>query len=127
MPSNLCFFAIHADDVPRAQRFYGSVFDWKFQPWGPPGFLLIETGDKDEPGVCGALQQRHEVVPGERFNGFECTIEVEDLDAVATAIAASGGKIIMPKCEIPTVGWIMKIQDPEGNVVCVKQPAVAVS
>ncbi len=123
MASNLGFFAVHADDLPRARSFYGAVFGWKFQPWGPPGFFLIETGDKKNPGIPGALQQRHEVVPGMHINGFECTIDVEDVDAAAKAVIANGGKVIMPKCEIPTVGWLIKIQDPEGNLVCVKQPA----
>jgi uncharacterized protein len=69
------------------------------------------------------LQQRHDVVPGVRINGYECTIDVDDIDATAGAVAASGGKIVLAKCEIPTVGFIIKIQDPEGNIVCVKQPA----
>lgn len=123
MANNLVFFAVHADDLPRAQRFYEKVFGWKFQPWGPPGFFLVATGDKHDPGIPGALQQRHEVVPGQRVTGYECTIGVTDLDATAAAVVAQGGKIIMPKCEIPTVGWLIKIQDSEGNVVCVKQPA----
>ncbi|CAN5322610.1 VOC family protein [soil metagenome] len=123
MASNLGFFAVHADDLSRAQQFYERVFGWKFQPWGPPGFFLIETGDAEHPGVKGALQKRHEGVPGQRFNGFECTIDVEDIDAVNKAVTANGGKILMEKCEIPTVGWLIKIQDPEGNLVCVKQPA----
>jgi predicted enzyme related to lactoylglutathione lyase len=123
MSNNIAFFAVHADDLPRAQRFYKTVFEWKFQAWGPPGFFLIATGDKNDPGIQGALQQRPEVVPGERINGYECTIAVADIDAVAAAVVANGGKIILPKCEIPTVGWLIKIQDPEGNVVCVKQPA----
>ena len=123
MPNNLAFFAVHADDLPRARRFYENVFGWRFQPWGPPGFFLIATGDKDDPGVEGALQKRHEVVPGERVTGYECTISVNDIDAAATAVTANGGKIIMPKCEIPTVGWLIKFQDPEGNLVCAKQAA----
>lgn len=123
MSSNLVFFAVHADDLPRAQRFYEKVFGWKFQPWGPPGFFLIATGDKDDPGIQGALQKRHEVAPGQRMNGFECTIGVEDIDAAAQAVVANGGKVILPKCEIPTVGWLIKVQDPEGNIVCVKQAA----
>ncbi len=88
-----------------------------------PSLAQIATGDKDDPGIQGALQKRHEVVPGQRINGYECTIAVADVDATAAAVAANGGKIILAKCEIPTVGWLIKIQDPEGNVVCVKQPA----
>jgi predicted enzyme related to lactoylglutathione lyase len=123
MPNNLVFFAIHADDLPRVQRFYEKVFGWKFQPWGPPGFFLIATGDPDDPGIQGALQKRHEVVPGQRLAGYECTIGVEDIDATEAAVVANGGKVILSKCEIPTVGYLIKIQDPDGNVVCVKQPA----
>jgi uncharacterized protein len=124
MPSNLAFFAVHADDLVRARRFYENVFGWRFEPWGPPGFFLIATGDKEDPGVQGALQKRHELVPGQRMTGYECTISVADIDVAAAAVAANGGKIIMSKCEIPTVGWLIKFQDPEGNTVCAKQPAV---
>src|ERR1700732_4876512 len=46
-----------------------------------------------------------------------------DIDATAAAVVKHGGKIIMPKCEIPTVGHLIKIQDTDDNVVRVKQPA----
>ncbi len=123
MPNNISFFAVHADDLPRARQFYEEVFGWKFRAWGPPGFFLIATGDENDPGIEGALQQRHEVVPGQRIQGYECTISVDDIDETEAAVVASGGKVVLPKCEIPTVGWIMKIQDPEGNIVCLKQAA----
>jgi predicted enzyme related to lactoylglutathione lyase len=127
MPNNLVFFAIHADDLPRTQRFYEKVFGWKFQPWGPPGFSLIATGDQEDPGIQGALQKRHDVVPGQRITGYECTIGVADIDATEAAVVANGGKVILSKCEIPTVGYLIKVQDPDGNVVCVKQPAAGQS
>jgi predicted enzyme related to lactoylglutathione lyase len=34
MPNNVKHFAVHADDVERAQKFYETVFGWKFKPWG---------------------------------------------------------------------------------------------
>jgi predicted enzyme related to lactoylglutathione lyase len=42
MPAKLCHFAINADDVQRARRFYESVFDWTFEPWGPPNFYQVK-------------------------------------------------------------------------------------
>ena len=39
----IAHFAINANDLPRAQRFYGNVFGWKFSPYGPPGFFMIEN------------------------------------------------------------------------------------
>jgi predicted enzyme related to lactoylglutathione lyase len=113
---NLSHFAINADDVQRARRFYERVFGWRFEPWGPPGFLQVSTGSERDPGIRGALQQRRELVPGERTIGYECTIAVEDVDAVAAAVTANGGTILIPRALIPTVGYVIFFRDPEGNV-----------
>src|SRR5947209_14733739 len=104
MPNNLVFFAVHADDLARARRFYERVFGWKFEPWGPPDFFLVSTGTKDDPGLPGALQKRHELAPGKPSYFYECTIGVSDIEATEAAVRAQGAKIILPLCEIPTVG-----------------------
>ena len=59
MPDKLQHFAINCDNVERAKQFYETVFDWTFQPWGPPGFF--NTADA---GAMGAIQSRRELVPG---------------------------------------------------------------
>ncbi len=108
-------FAINADDVPRAREFYGRVFGWKFEPWGPPGFYMIATGGA--PGTpLASLQARRELAPGLRLNAFECTIAVDDVDAVARSVETHGGAILMPKATIPGVGSLIFFRDPEGNV-----------
>jgi predicted enzyme related to lactoylglutathione lyase len=112
--SNVRHFAINADDLPRARRFYGKVFGWSFEPWGPPGFFMIATG---EPRPLGSLQQRRELVPGRRMTGFECTIAVDqDVNEVAAAVKANGGKVVMEKATIPGVGDLIFFEDPEGNL-----------
>lgn len=117
MPSHVSHFAINADDLQRARRFYENVFGWRFEPWGPPGFYLIHTGNPDDPGVQGAMQKRRELVPGQRTLGYECTVGVDSADAVAKAAEANGGKVILAKTILPTVGELVWLQDPEGNVV----------
>jgi hypothetical protein len=119
MPNNVSFFAINADQVPRARKFYESVFRWGFEPWGPPGFYLIDT-DSERKGV-GALQERRELVPGQKMVGFECTISVTDIDETIRAIEANGGRIAAPKFHIPTVGTVAYFVDTEGNVVGIIQ------
>ena len=116
MPNHLSHFAINADDLPRARRFYEKVFGWQFEPWGPPGFYLLHTGTPQEPGIQGALQQRRELLPGQRMIGYECTIGVDSADAIADLAQANGGKVVMAKTIIPTVGELVWLQDPEGNV-----------
>ena len=112
-PNNLSRFAINADDVSRARAFYEKVFGWRFQPWGPPDFYLIETGK----GVGGLLQERRELIKGARMVGFECTIGVDNIDETIRKITEQHGAIAMPKFQIPTVGTGCYFTDPEGNVV----------
>jgi predicted enzyme related to lactoylglutathione lyase len=114
--ANIAHFAINADDVNRARRFYERVFGWRFEAWGPPGFLQAFTGNESEPGIRGALQQRRELVAGQRTIGYECSISVKDVDAVAAAVVANGGTIVIPRTLIPTVGHLIFFRDPEGNV-----------
>jgi predicted enzyme related to lactoylglutathione lyase len=63
----LARFAINADNVSRARDFYQKVFDWKFEPWGPPNFYLIQTGDAPVGSAGGLLQERRELVPRSRI------------------------------------------------------------
>lgn len=115
--SQVAHFAINADDLPRARRFYENVFGWRFQAWGPPGFYMIdpESAPVAVP-IRGSLQQRRELVAGMRTNALECTISVDDIQAAADAVVANGGTIVMPICTLPAIGRLFFFQDPEGNV-----------
>jgi predicted enzyme related to lactoylglutathione lyase len=117
MPNNLKSFGITADDVTRARRFYEHVFGWRFEPWGPPDFYLIHTGDEQDPGVQGLLHKRRDPVNGTGMTGFECTIGVESIDPIIVAIEAAGGRITMAKFHIPGVGTGVYFNDTEGNFV----------
>ncbi|HEU0172787.1 MAG TPA: VOC family protein [Blastocatellia bacterium] len=118
---NVSHFDVHADDLPRARRFYETVFEWKFNPWGPPDFFLIATGKQDDPGIHGALTKRRTHVEGKPMFGYECTISVANVDETAAAIEANGGQVTLPKTCINGVGWIIQFLDTEGNVVCAMQ------
>jgi predicted enzyme related to lactoylglutathione lyase len=113
---NVAHFAINADDVARAKRFYEKVFGWTFSAWGPPNFYQINTGSDDKAGPMGALQKRRYLVEGQPTLGFECTIAVSSIDATAAAVTASGGKTIIEKSTIVGVGTLMFFKDTEGNV-----------
>jgi hypothetical protein len=51
-------FAINADDLQRARQFYSSVFGWKLEARGPPGFFMINAGEAadSEGNVAGAMR-----------------------------------------------------------------------
>ena len=115
MPNNLASFAIHVDDVDRARRFYEAVFSWVFEPWGPPGFYLIHTGDEASPGIQGLMHKRQVPRNGTGLNGIEPTFSVDDVDAIAALVESNGGTITYAKGVIPTVGALIRFLDTEGN------------
>jgi predicted enzyme related to lactoylglutathione lyase len=112
MPNHLRFFAITADDVERARKFYEAVFGWSFEDWGPPDFYLIQGA-----GTRGALQKRNEKLSGTGLRAFECTIAVDDVDDIAAKVERAGGKITSRKMRIETVGDLIWFVDTEGNRV----------
>lgn len=116
MNAPLAHFAINADDVAATRRFYEAVFGWTFTPWGPPEFFRISIGEEGPP-LRAALQRRRELVPGVRTIGFECTFAVDDVGAVARAVVANGGRLLMERTTITGVGHLIWFEDLAGNVV----------
>jgi hypothetical protein len=118
MPARLRHFSINADDLARARGFYAAVFGWTFESWGPPGFYLI--GGLGDAG-SGSLQERRELVPGQRIGTFETTFAVDDIVATLAAVVAHGGRVLMQPHRIEGVGEIGYFVDTEGNVCGVGQ------
>ncbi|HLI79831.1 MAG TPA: VOC family protein [Candidatus Binataceae bacterium] len=122
--NNLRHFAIPADDVERAKRFYERVFKWRIEAWGPPDFYLIFTDEADKPH--GSIDRRDDLAAarseqtekGRGGIGWECTIAVDDLSAIKSAIVKHGGKIVHDEREIVGVGTLIRFADTEGNIAC---------
>jgi uncharacterized protein len=118
VPAIFRHFAINADDVHRARRFYEQVFGWTFEAPGPPDFYQIKNAGQH---FVGALQARRELKPGAKMAGYEATMGVEDLKATIAVIEANGGKILMQPYRIKGVGELAFFEDTEGNFVGIMQ------
>ncbi|MGG0716993.1 VOC family protein [Robertmurraya massiliosenegalensis] len=122
----LIHFEIHVNDMERAMAFYGDVFGWTFQDWsdyaGVPYFGAV-TGNDSEMGINGALMKRHgpPPEPGQAFNGYSCTMEVEDYDSTEAKIIELGGKVALPKHALPGMAWQGYYVDTEGNAFGIHQ------
>lgn len=116
MTPTLKHFSINADDMARARRFYGKIFGWTFEPWGPPDFYMIAMGEP-KGGMQGSLQRRRELAPALKLNALECTFAVEDVEKVAAAVLANGGRILMERTILAGIGELIFFQDSEGNVM----------
>jgi len=121
MKNKLTHFAIHIDDMNRAKHFYSEVFEWGFNSYGQDDFLQIKTDNSEDAELIGALQSRKYSPVSDKIIGLECSIGVENIDDIIEKVEASGGQVLMPKTEIPHVGWVGKFLDTEGNLFCAIQ------
>ncbi|MEQ9262327.1 MAG: hypothetical protein RLP14_04100 [Owenweeksia sp.] len=125
MGNTLTHFAIYADDLNRAEKFYQKIFSWGFQSYGTEDFKQIKVSDAEKAPLIGAIQHRKYSPLKEKIIGLEGTIQVKDISQVEQAVKEGGGTLLMPKTAIPHVGWIIKFLDTEGNLLCAMQADAA--
>jgi len=109
-------FEINADKPQRAVKFYEKVFGWKITKWeGPVDYWLVTTGEKNLPGIDGAIMPRMEK------GTTTIVIDVPSVDEFLEKIAQARGKILTEKTAIPGVGYVAYCEDTEGNVFSIYQ------
>ena len=117
--NRMVHFEIQADNPEALVAFYSKVFGWEINNWdGPQKYWLVTTGPDSEPGINGAIMERHF-----KQQAVINTSSVEDLDATLKKIDAAGGKKIFGPNEIPGVGVHAYCEDPDGNLFGILQPA----
>jgi uncharacterized protein len=115
--SRVIHFEIPAADPERAAAFYRKVFGWQIEKWaGPTEYWMVTTGAQDAPGINGGMLRKAAPVAATTN-----TIGVDSVDKAVEAVTAAGGKLVMPKTPIPTVGYFAYLEDSEGNVFGVMQ------
>lgn len=98
-----------AHDPAASSKFYADVFGWKishdsnfdyymYSVQGGPGGGFIKVGEQGT--------QAGDIVP---------YIDVSDIEAKLKEIEAAGGKTLLPKTEIPGIGWFAQFMDPGGT------------
>ena len=114
-------FEVFASDPEAMAGFYERAFGWtvnKASIEGGPPYWLITTGDDPELGINGGMGQG----PAPPFPGTTTTLGVEDLDAAMAGVEAAGGSVLMGRMEIPNVGSLAYVADPEGHAFGLMQP-----
>ena len=105
-------FEIMATEPERAKAFYGKVFDWEFETWpGPMEYVNIKTGKAPE----GGLMKKPEQAPMPALNVY---FLVDSVDETLAKAEGAGGRVVVPKMEIPTIGFHACFLDPDGICIC---------
>ena len=127
MDHTIVHFEIPADNVEELSKFYTNLFGWKIihSPAGEMDYWVIHTVPNDDkgmpqrPGVNGGMFPKQPEQT--KFNPVNY-ITVENIDEYIEKVTNLGGKILMPKQQVPTVGYVALAIDPEGNQFGLLQP-----
>jgi predicted enzyme related to lactoylglutathione lyase len=123
MDHTVVHFEIPADDVEKLRKFYSELFGWKIERmpgpveyWGIATVAVDEKGMPQRPGVNGGMMKRQN--PEHKPVNY---IAVESVDEYVKKSEALGGRVVVPKMEVPGIGWWALALDPEGNQFAIMQ------
>jgi uncharacterized protein len=102
-------------DPAAATAFYGKLFGWATETMdmGSTGpYHVVRVGDTSIGGITGMPPQAGPMPPN-----WGCYVTVEAVDKTAELCVELGGKVLMGPFDIPTVGRMAVLQDPQGAVI----------
>ncbi|MFO0636603.1 MAG: VOC family protein [Nannocystaceae bacterium] len=107
-----------SDAPATAQRFYTEVLPWTIESFamGEARYPMIKAGASTVGGFAT-------LPPGVKQAHWISYVTVDDVDRVAKAVTAAGGKALMDAFEVPTVGRMQPVADPEGAALFLFTPA----
>ena len=119
------WFEIPVADLDRAQRFYETLLDapLRREAMGPDTTLAVFPYEKGT-GIGGCLFAGAHA-PSPSADGTVVYLDASpSLDAVLARVAAAGGRIVVPRTELPAgMGAFAQIVDSEGSRVGLHAPA----
>jgi predicted enzyme related to lactoylglutathione lyase len=108
--SPIVYLELPCGDVAAGKKFYGSLFGWSFQDYGP------DYASFSDSGLDGGLNGSDEGRTGAPLAVIDC----DDIAAMAERVVATGGTITMPIFAFPG-GRRFHFTDPSGNELAVMQ------
>ena len=112
-----CWNELLTSDEAGATKFYSAVFGWQTADFPDAGvkYSLWKSNGKD----VGGLIKRPMEDMSPHWRGY---VTVADVDATALKAGEAGGKVMVPPLDVPTVGRIAVIQDPQGASLGIIKP-----
>ncbi len=111
-------------DTRAAQSFYSQVFGWKTEPFNPggaagnePPYLVFKT-PANTMGVGGMMACPQPGMPAQ----WHAYVVVKNVDTTLAQATKLGAKVLMPPMDVPQVGRVAMIQDPQGAAIGLHQP-----
>jgi hypothetical protein len=98
-------------DPAAAREFYGKLFGWgsKEMPMPNGTYTTFQVGDTSVGGMMKIPDEAAGMPPM-----WGVYVTVRDVDSTVKQVEALGGKVMMAPWDVPGVGRMAVIQDPQG-------------
>lgn len=115
------YFEIPVTDLTRAERFYTTVFGFRFQKDVIDGYeMALFPFEQTGSGITGALAKGDVYIPSK--TGVIIYFRTDDIDQVLTLAVGNGGAVLYPKTVNEKYGVaVAEIEDSEGNRIALQQ------
>lgn len=100
-------------DANAAREFYADIFGWTLNDSGQQGIDYRIIG-ASEGAIGGLMQLTEDMTAGGARPVWLGYIGVDDVDATTAALVEAGGTIHRPAWDIPGVGRLALVADPQG-------------
>lgn len=112
MAAPIVHFEIGVKDAEKAKAFYGPLFGWEFAAYGPAAMVTnIGAMCPGGTGIGGHVNQ----LGHPPHNYVTVYAQVDDIEGTLKRVESLGGTRLVPKTEVPGMGWFAWFKDPEGN------------
>ncbi|MGW4479848.1 VOC family protein [Rhodococcus triatomae] len=133
MANLVVHFEIHGSEPQKLVDFYSALFGWSFQQFGDMPYWSISTGEgaaspgAPGSGINGGLTQRRgpRPEPGAPVTGANIVVAVEDVDGTFARGLELGATAALPPDDLPGVGRLAYLLDPDGNVFGFLSPVLS--
>lgn len=119
-PGAFSWNELMTSDPEAATRFYGQLFGWSFDAMNMGGdtgtYHVAKVG---ETSIAGMMKMPAGGPPMPPAWGSYVT--VANLDETVGKVVALGGSVVMPPMDVPKVGRMAVIADPQGAVLSLMQ------
>lgn len=119
MPNPICHFELLVPDPEKAKAFYGEVFGWEFEATPGSDYQLIRTGKPPN----GGLMKKPEEMPVRA--ALQVYVAVDNVEETLKKAETGGARVVVPKKEVPRVGYFAVLEDPDGIVLGLFEPGKA--
>jgi Predicted enzyme related to lactoylglutathione lyase len=116
------WYELMTTDADGAKAFYDAVVGWNVdaQSHFPNGYRMIGRSDgKMAGGVLPLTDEMRQHGASPTWLGY---INVDDVDASVSSMEQAGGKALMPAFDIPQVGRVAMVADPQGAPFYIMKP-----